>query len=75
MLRALNRTELFTECTSLKSTWNDMESDEQLPVTAGAVLTLSCKEQRYGIVGSVKVTCKLGTEFLFDEEPRCLSES
>ena len=64
----------ISECTSLKSTWNDVESDKQFPVTAGAVLTLSCKEQGYGIVGSELVTCKLGKEFSFDEEPGCLSE-
>ena len=51
-----------------------MESDEQFPVTAGTVLTLSCKEQGYGIVGSEQVTCKSETEFLFDEEPKCLSK-
>ena len=64
----------ISECTSLKSTWNDVESNEQFPVTVGRVLTLSCKEQGYGIVGSEQVTCKLGTKFSFDEEPRCLSE-
>ena len=56
--------------TSLKTTWTNMKTDKQFPVSTGTVLSLSCNEE-YKLKGDKTVTCTTNTKFQFSVEPNC----
>ena len=60
----------ISDCTGLKTTWNNMKTDKQFPVSTGTVLSLSCNEG-FELKGDKTVTCTTGTKFQFSVEPNC----
>ena len=70
LLWTLNFKIYISDCTSLKTTWTNMKTNKQFPVSAGTVLSLSCNEG-YELKGDQTVPCTRNTEFQFSVEPSC----
>jgi len=59
-------------CTALKDEWiNTMETTTTFPAVAETVLEVTCSDAGVIKRGSSKVTCILGTEFSYSDEPSC----
>ena len=60
----------LSDCTGLKTTWNNMKADKEFPVSSGTILSLSCNVG-YELKGDETVTCTTETKFQFSIEPNC----
>ena len=59
-------------CTGLKTEWTStIETTTQFPVIQGTVVEVTCSDTNAVNEGSNQVTCTVGTEFTFSEEPSC----
>ena len=59
-------------CTALKDEWiNAMETTTTFPAVAETVLEVTCSDAGAIKRGSSKVTCILGTDFSYSDEPSC----
>ena len=61
---------IISDCTGLKTTWTNMKTDKQFPVSTGTVLSLSCNEG-CEFKGDQTVTCTTNTKFQYSVEPAC----
>ena len=48
-----------------------METTTQFPVDPGTVVEVTCSNSDAVFEGSSQVTCTIGTDFTFSEEPSC----
>ena len=59
-------------CTALKDEWiNTMETTTTFPAVEETVLEVTCSDAGAMQKGSSKVTCILGTDFSYSDEPSC----
>ena len=59
-------------CTGLKTEWTStIKTTTQFPVNPGTVVEVTCSHPNAVNEGSKQVTCTIGTDFTFSEEPRC----
>ena len=59
-------------CTALKDEWiNTMETTTTFPAVEETVLEVTCSDAGAIKRGSSKVTCILGTDFSYSDEPSC----
>ena len=59
-------------CTALKDEWiNTMETTTTFPAVEETVLEVTCSDAGAIKKGSSKVTCILGTDFSYSDEPSC----
>ena len=61
---------IILDCIGLKTTWTNMKTDKQFPVSTGAVLSLSCNVG-YELRGDKTVICTTNTKFQYSVEPAC----
>ena len=60
-------------CTGLKTNWTStMKTAAQFPVDSGTVVEVACSEDDTTLMGDRKVTCTLGRDFSYLNEPWCL---
>ena len=59
-------------CAALKKEWiKTMETTTKFPAVAETVVEVTCSDAGTIQKGSSKVTCILGTEFSYSDEPNC----
>ena len=60
-------------CTGLDPEWSGLTTETEFPVDVNTEVEVSCLDPGKFQTGSRTVTCSSGTEYIFEEEPTCIS--